>query len=232
MKSYAIVIKDDETSEYGFDRLKYSSKNVGNTFEIERFNAVIPGNVDSIISEENVHWNWPHRGTELDIQSGIKKMGYGGKDPKRRKACGMSHYLLWKQSAQTDTPILILEHDAIFETQLDATVLLQSGFEVVGINDPRGATRLASKFHTMVQTADREILPVPEIDKPEIAQGLAGNSAYLIKPEGAKMLLELVSKFGMWNNDAIMCKQLMPDMLGVTKVYYTKTQALPSTTMN
>ena len=62
-----------------------------------------------------------------------------------------------------------------------------------------------------------------------IAQGIGGNSAYYIKPEGAKKLLELVDEYGAWPNDALMCHQLVAN-LGVTKTHYTTVQRLPSTT--
>jgi GR25 family glycosyltransferase involved in LPS biosynthesis len=67
------------------------------------------------------------------------------------------------------------------------------------------------------------------IDDDKIPQGLAGNSAYIIKPEGARRLLELVKEYGLWPNDAIMCRQLI-SKLGITKTYYTKVQGLESTT--
>jgi hypothetical protein len=63
----------------------------------------------------------------------------------------------------------------------------------------------------------------------EVAQGIAGNSAYIIKPWAAKELIEKVYEYGMWPNDAIMCQQIVP-WLGVTKLYYTKVQGLRSTT--
>ena len=70
---------------------------------------------------------------------------------------------------------------------------------------------------------------VPKIDHYDIPQGLAGNSAYIIKPSGASRMLELVKQHGLWPNDALMCRQLVP-RLGVTKKFYTKVQGLRSTT--
>jgi GR25 family glycosyltransferase involved in LPS biosynthesis len=72
-------------------------------------------------------------------------------------------------------------------------------------------------------------MPVPTIDEFNIPQGLAGNSAYIIKPEGAKNLIEASREHGLWPNDALMCKQIIPNM-GVTKTYFTRVQGLPSTT--
>lgn len=231
MKAYAIVLSNSETSEVGYRNLLKSSSDVDNRFFIERFDAVTADTVDNIMSELEIEWKWPHTGSEFDQKTGIKKVGYGGKDPKRRRACGMSHYLLWKQCAETNEAMLIFEHDAIFIARLYTDPIVNSDYSVIGLNDPHNATRLPHKYHKVVQDSTEEILPVPKIDKEEIAQGIAGNSAYMIKPDGAQKLLELVKEHGMWNNDAIMCRQLMPGMIGVTKTYYTKVQQLPSTTM-
>lgn len=231
MKAFAIVITDNKTSEKGYKNLMQSSSRVDNRFFIEKFEAVTPKRVDDLMQELNIEWTWPHTGSEFDQKAGIKKVGYGGKDPRRRKACGMSHYLLWKQCAETEEPILVFEHDAIFTTKLLLDPLLNSRYSIIGLNNPHNATRLPHKYDAIVQKSTEEILPVPEIDKQFIAQGIAGNSAYMIKPAGAQKLLELVKEHGMWNNDAIMCRQLMPGMIGVTKTYYTTVQKLPSTTM-
>ena len=231
IKAYAIVISDNETSAKGYKNLIRSSSKVDNRFFIEKFEAVTTKNVDDVLNKLKVKWTWPHTGSEFDQKTGIKKIGYGGRDFQRRKACGMSHYLLWKECAEKNEPMLIFEHDAIFKEKLEFDTLLESEFQIIGLNDPFGATRLPDKFDKIVKQSEEEILHVPEIDKPQIAQGIAGNSAYMIKPKGARKLLELVEEHGMWNNDAIMCRQLMPGMIGVTKTYYTTVQKLPSTTM-
>ena len=231
MNSYAIVINGHRVSENGYKELSRSSNSVDNEFFIEKFDAVTSETVDDLIQELGIRWTWPHTGSEKDQKTGITKTGYGGRDPKRRKACGMSHYMLWKQCAETNEPMIVFEHDAVFNCKLNYQYLLDSHYQVIGLNDPRGATRLPNKYHEIVQKSTEEILPVPKIDKEHIAQGIAGNSAYMIKSAGAQKLLDLVQEHGMWNNDAIMCRQLMPDMIGVTKTYYTKTQKLPSTTM-
>jgi GR25 family glycosyltransferase involved in LPS biosynthesis len=232
MKAYAIVINGHEVSNKGYDVLVQSSNKFDNRFFIEKFDAVTPDVVDDLILSLSIQWTWPHSGSEKDQKTGITKVGYGGRDPKRRKACGMSHYMLWKQCAENNEPLLVFEHDAIFNTKLNCQHLIDSSYQVIGLNDPFGATRLPNKYHEIVQKSTEDILPAPKIDKEHIAQGIAGNSAYMIKPLGAQKLLDLVKEHGMWNNDAIMCQQLMPEMLGQTKTYYTKVQGLPSTNMS
>ena len=84
-------------------------------------------------------------------------------------------------------------------------------------------------FAEKVERLEAEYQYTPWIDSQSVPQGLAGNSAYIIKPEGAKQMLELVDRYGLWPNDAIMCRQLFP-LLGVTKTHYTWIQGLRSTT--
>ena len=68
------------------------------------------------------------------------------------------------------------------------------------------------------------------VDDVEVPQGLAGNSAYLITPKGAKKLLDKVREVGLWPNDAVMCKQFFPWMQVVYPYYTTIQRGLKSTT--
>ena len=61
-------------------------------------------------------------------------------------------------------------------------------------------------------------------------QGLAGNSAYIIKPAFAKKLIDKLKEKGGWPNDSLMCKQFFPDQLKVVYPYFTKVQGIQSTT--
>ena len=144
----------------------------------------------------------------------------------------MSHYRLWHECIKSNQPILILEHDAMFVHRMNEKTLqfiLDSKYDIIGINNPLMATRRAQKFFDIVKSNNQQLQPVPAIDEFNIPQGLAGNSAYIIKPAGAKALLEAAEQYGAWPNDALMCKQLISNM-GVTRVFYTKVQGLPSTT--
>jgi GR25 family glycosyltransferase involved in LPS biosynthesis len=231
MKTFAIVIKDNDTSETGYRNLCKSSKNVNNTFEIERFDAITPANVDECISDEGIRWNYPSVSISRDIVTGLIKTPYKTKNQKARIACAMSHFYLWKKSVELSEPILILEHDASFIKLIDFKPS-DYKFGVLGINDPRGATRRSSLFYDIIQKNNEAFQPVPTIDEDNIPQGLAGNSAYIIKPSFAKDLIEAVYFYGLWPNDALMCKQIFPARLGVTKKFYTTIQKLESTTVN
>jgi GR25 family glycosyltransferase involved in LPS biosynthesis len=229
MKAYAIVIKGHPISEGGFHELQQSSKAIGNPFDIVRFEAVTPPQVDSMMKAKKLTWNYPDVGSVLDPWTELRKNAYGGRDPKRRVACSLSHYMLWESCVDEDQPILILEHDAVFVQRLDPLPLLESRYGVIGINSPMHATFSFNRYHEMIQESPYELMPPPMLASKEIPQGLPGNSAYIIKPPAAKHLLSLCHKYGLWPNDAIMCQQLC-NFLGVSKTYYTRVQNLKSTT--
>ena len=231
MKAYAIVIRGNRISEEGFNKLENSSETVGNQFKINRFDATTPEQVDHYLIDNNIEWNWPHQGHVIDNELNIRKIAYGGRNPKRRVACAISHFRLWKIAARGE-PILILEHDAEFIEYFDPRFILEnSKYNVIGINDPRGATRLPEKFYSMVRGNTEQIQPTPIIDNMQIVQGIAGGSAYIIRPEGAVKAIESVYKYGMWPNDAQLSIQVLgPNQLGVTRTFYTKVQSLTSTT--
>jgi len=228
MKAYAIVIKDNEISEHGFKNLVESSFRVKNDFTINKFEAITPPYVNATMEEHHIKWNYPWVGKVSDFATGLTKTAYRTKNPDARIACALSHYLLWKTAITLDETILILEHDAMFINKIDFDPD-RSNMWAIGINNPLGATRKSREFYTAVINNTAWCQPVPTIDRQDIPQGLAGNSAYIIKPKGAQKMLDLVKQFGLWPNDALMCKQLMP-RLGVTKKFYTNIQNLKSTT--
>ena len=228
MKAYAIVIDGNEISELGYGRLAKSSWDVENEFTLERFNAIIPSNVLDLMESDQIRWNYPWEGQVTDFQTGLIKTAYQTKDFRKRMACAMSHYCLWVKSFETRENILVLEHDAEFTNKLDVDIE-KTVFGILGVNSPLGATRKSQLYHDVIQRNSSLYQEVPYVDDIKIPQGLAGNSAYIITSWAAKELIDKVREYGLWPNDAIMCRQLFP-FLGVTKKYYTKTQGLKSTT--
>ena len=125
---------------------------------------------------------------------------------------------------------MIMEHDCEWIRPFDVDLVVKSKYNIVGLNDPIGATRKALVFNDVIQKRKNEsIIDVPIVDDIKVPQGLAGNSAYMIKPKGAEQMLTLVQNYGLWPNDAIMCRQLVKG-LGVSKKFYTTVQRLQSTT--
>jgi len=182
------------------------------------------------LKKEKLIWNYPWEGRVSDIKSGLIKSAYQTADPRKRISCFVSHWYLWQKCVKLDEMILILEHDSRFIKKLPAdSTFARADFDIIGINDPSMATRKSKLYHDMILERVDFFQPVPRIDEFNIPQGLAGNSAYVIKPAGAKLMLELSQEYGMWPNDALMCYQLVPK-LGVTRNFYTRIQGLRSTT--
>lgn len=228
--AYVIRIRGHGVSLEASSNMMVSSKNVGNDFDVLPFDATTPEDVADLLMSSGFNWTYPWHGEVKDMRSGLTLRGYETAIPQRRIACFFSHYRLWKGVVENDEPTLIFEHDAIFTSRLPTDLLLNSKYDIIGLNDPRGATRLSHKFWQIMCNGKSDVIPVPKIDSPMVPQGLAGNSAYFIKPAGAQKLLDLVKEHGAWPNDAIMCQQLMPRQLGVLRVPVTGLQKVESTT--
>ena len=215
-----------DVSELGFAKCKESSEYVNNSFSLKRFNAITPSDVDELLTSYGIKWNYPWQGQEIDFSTGLVKSAYVTARPKARIAAALSHYTLWKKALEE--PIMVLEHDAYFITKFDLDISKSKG-DIIGINNPLGCTRRSREFYQKIIENQSMYQPAPTIDEFNIPQGIAGNSAYIIKPAGAKRMLELVDEHGLWPNDAIMCKQLVPNLM-VTRKFFTSIQNLRSTT--
>ena len=235
MRAFVITIPDHRESNEAADRCiashrrLHASSLLPGIFTIEKFNALTPKDNNDYIINNELRWNYPWDNIEHDLKSGLTKSPYTTTNKEAKISCALSHHKLWKLCVEIESPILILEHDAFFIKKLGLDVI-ENNYNIIGINDPRGATRRSQDFYDNVVAHEGPVTPCPYIDSINIPQGLAGNSAYIIKKEGAEKMLELVKEHGLWPNDAIMCKQLVGAKLGVTTDFYTKIQGTRSTT--
>jgi GR25 family glycosyltransferase involved in LPS biosynthesis len=232
MKSYIIAIPNHKESQKAADKCIRSSEEVNNDFKITKFEAITPDRVDDMLKAEDIKWNYPWEGSVTDFASGLTKRAYATKNNDARVACALSHYHLWKSCSSSEESYLILEHDSIFIDRIDYKIIEKSPKLVISINNPRFATRRAVNYINKIKesTPDRQgVVKAPYIDDKSIPQGLPGNSAYIIKPAGAKKMLQLVKEYGLWPNDALMCNQLFFG-LGCTQKFYTQVQGIRSTT--
>lgn len=230
INAYVIRLKENETSVKSAQNLIESSRKVNNEFEIVEFDAITPERVNDLMKLHDLKWNYPWQGSVLDLETGLLKTAYRTAVPEKRIACFLSHYLLWKNCVQSKESMFIFEHDAIFKRNIEIGMLNQSRYDIIALNDPIGATRKAMLFAEEVKKGNESVVGIPSVDSYEVPQGLPGNSAYYIKPAGARKLISLVKSFGAWPNDAIMCRQLMPNQLGIVKQYCTRLQKMESTT--
>lgn len=230
MKAFAIVVPGNNISMSGFNELNESYKKYGHAEGLEMHEAIELHKVEGFCGGNGLVWNYPLEGQISDIKSGLIKSAYQTADLRKRMSCFLSHWYLWQKCKTLDETILILEHDSRFIKKLPAdSTFARANYDIIGINDPSMATRKSKVYHDKILERSEFFQPVPRIDEFNIPQGLAGNSAYVIKPEGAKLMIELTQEYGMWPNDALMCYQLVP-RLGVTRNFYTRIQGLRSTT--
>lgn len=245
-----IGLQNDRVSMTGVRKLITSIKNTNSFVDPFILPATTPETVTTDLAQfgltEN-DWKWPKNPGEsrLDVKSGLQHHGYGAKDWRKVLACLVSHMRAWHYSAQLNIPVLVLEHDAIFAKTFSEknfneliesdsiTVAGEDSIGVIGLNDPRGATRKSSVYLEKVLESTTEgsvKVPAPWIDDKYIPQGIAGNSAYVIGPKAARKLFNLIAEHGLWPNDAIMCKQLMGPILHQAYPFYTGLQGISSTT--
>ena len=230
MQAYIITLIDDHNSRDACNRVIKSIEETGSELEPIIFGATEPWSLEEDMWMK-LDWTYPTKPSEdgLDMKTGLYLEHYKTANLQNRISCMVSHMRLWKEAIDDDETIMVLEHDALF-TRKFVFSDLTDGFKggIVGLNDPRGATRKASLFHSKVSSR-MGLQPVPDLED-NYPHGLAGNSAYIITPKAAKKVLKKVEEIGMWPNDAIMNRQFFPWMQVVYPYYTTIQKGLKSTT--
>lgn len=240
VKGFVITMPDHPASVAMAENLEASIRKTRTKLDVERFDAVVPKNdqggtsiTDAMLKVfgNSVRWSWPIENGETLIcfRTGLHLKQYPAIDQRRVKACALSHFSLWAKCIDLDEPIVVLEHDAYFTRKFNPDDYADEEWGVIGLNDPRGNTRKGQKFHSMISGGLQRVPQIDDASEPPLPMGIAGNSAYIIRPHAAKDLLNKIVEVGMWPNDAIMCRQIFP-WLRVTYPYYTNVQAGISTT--
>ena len=174
--------------------------------DVEKFQAVSGARGERVMAAHGLKWTWAKGNTAPSNcpLTGLMQHPYGKLAPKI--GCSMSHYLLWERCVITDEPILILEHDAVF-----LRTLPDIDFKgICQINDPLGATPHGLRWHNEMVKRGPGVFQKTKVMSGLQPDGLAGNSAYLIKPFAAASLMATFKRLGVWPNDATMCIQLFP----------------------
>ena len=224
MKCFVIYDKNNSVSVSAANRCKKSTK-----LELEFFQQTSPDTLKKDLAGfPPMPWKYPLNDQfGIDRDTGMILKPYRTNSMEKVFACTISHARLWKKSIELQEEIMVLEHDAIF-TRPFKPFDWEGG--VLGLNDPRGATHSSHSYNKQISNS-KGIKDAPWVAKElDLPQGLAGNSAYIIKPYFAQKLLDKLKEVGGWPNDSIMCKQFFPGELKVVYPYYTKVQGVKSTT--
>lgn len=180
----------------------------------------------------------------LDLATGLQLNAYRAKNPLKIVACTISHMRAWAQACKTNRMIVVLEQDAWFIKKFKIGDLTQAAdndktWGVMGINLPvAGHTRRAGDYLDAMNQHLQEhpkklLMPPPTINRigeAPVPQGLAGNSAYVIKPWAARELLTKTLELGIWPNDALMCKELFPWIRQIVHPFTSIQESTTSTT--
>jgi len=234
MKAFVITIQDHEYSENKARNCIMSGKRFG--VDAENFYGVDKHTGVATMKGCGLEWTWAKNNTGPDIcpHTGLQQFPY--KDASgnfasidTKVACSMSHYMLWTRCVQLDEPILILEHDALF---LRAVPDVEFN-GICQINDPTGATRKGNWWSLQMEHRGEGVFEKTWITSESerlTPDGLAGNSAYMVKPWAAQELIDTFHKIGVWPNDATMCKQIFPYLEEyypfITKVEQTQSTSI------
>lgn len=182
--------------------------NTGNHFglDVRPFWSTPVDQVEAECKRCGIRWTWANgnRSKSVCPITGLKQHPYRTKDVRMRMGCSLSHYQLWERCAETGQPILILEHDAVFDRPLPN----HEWRGATMVNDPRGASPNGERWAAALKAKGAGIHPKSVMNHDDVPDGLSGGSAYVITPETAAKAIETVAKIGMWPNDAILCRQL------------------------
>ena len=154
MKAFCITVKDNPISESGFNACWQSCREIAKyDFNVERFNASTDHyGVASEMIDWDLVWNYPWEGKVSCMATGLIKSAYPTAIKDKNEWPQQCHIFVYGQSAlKQKEPILVLEHDAFFMKKLDYQYLLDSKYDIIGINNPLGATRRAQAFHDIIQ---------------------------------------------------------------------------------
>lgn len=203
MKAFVITLAGHSYSEAKAQQCIDTAATIGG-LEVEKFVAVDRTRASDVMRAYGLTWTWAHGNQSAGVcpRTGLNQHPYGSLAAKI--GCSMSHYLLWMKCAVLNEPLLILEHDAVFVRRFEE-------FEFEGIcqiNDPAGATPHGKWWSESMAARGAGVYRKTKIFEDSRPDGLAGNSAYVVKPHAARNLIDAFRNLGVWPNDATMCRQL------------------------
>jgi len=183
MRTFIITLKEVEFSKQMAERCRESARKVGYKPEIETFWGVLGSDWKNHIPEgpKTLAWNL--------AKKTIAPIG----------GCFTSHYLLWKKCLELNEPILILEHDAHFESNIPEEVL--NFDKCVNLGSPSFFREDCCNF-----------IEPKEGLHPLRDNIFFGHHGYAIKPDGAEILVDEVEngKKRLWRNDLFVNKKSHP----------------------
>lgn len=141
-------------------------------------------------------WNNLRLYFPLDAKETRKRLGVQG--------CFLSHYLLWTRVYETNKPLLILEHDAICLRKIPKNLYQNTDYDVLNLD---AHSRLNKNYELHVLNDYGSNISRHGISHISINQitthysHIPGAHAYIIKPSGAKKVIDFTNTHGVFPAD-------------------------------
>jgi GR25 family glycosyltransferase involved in LPS biosynthesis len=206
VKAFVITLDGHAYSQGKAARCIETAAQIGG-IAVERFHAVDRWRAQGVMKSHGLRWTWANENRFPDTcpHTGLRQHPYG--NLKAKMGCAMSHFQLWQRCVDLNEPILILEHDVVFVSEFPQFDF----YGICQINDPDGATPRGQWWsQAMRKRGTVGVHLKTKVLEDDVPDGLAGNSAYVVKPFAAQELIDTVRDLGVWPNDATMCRQLFP----------------------
>lgn len=176
---FIIRIPEEESIEQSLDCAKsIEQHNLSYTF----FDGVYKHNLDTVWKDEDLFLY--HKQSDNKKFAGVK-------------GCFLSHYLLWKKCLKDNEPIIIFEHDALLIRSIPED-LLNYDYDVLNLD--YASRQISNYWEHVEQDHGPAILPWRKADKWGYSQfnksSIPGIHGYIIKPSGAKKLIDFAKKYG------------------------------------
>lgn len=202
-KAFVITMKGRSFSEELAEDCIASGKKFN--IQIEKFNAVQLDDVEPTYKKFNLR--------------PFPKLKFT-RDAKGVRGCFCSHYSLWQKCLELNEPIMILEHDALIIRPIPKDIINKFA-ELCNLDAYSRTTTVYEKHLEKFDGYD----VIPHSPKRPTASGfqyfdkicIKGLHAYIIKPQGAKALMEFTKSKGMLPADIL----VNADSVALTKTKYS-----------
>lgn len=186
MRAFVIRKPNDDLSEKLANECIDSAKQFN--VAVEKVDGVYSDH-DKILEEKNLKF--------------FEKLKEHRKNSNGIKGCFLSHYLLWEKCIELDEPIIIFEHDALMIRPLPTNIL--DLFTHHCILDY--AVHYPNYEEIIANDCDLKITKFPKIEDEKLGfksinkTHVKGSHAHIVKPLGAKTLIESIKKYGVLPSD-------------------------------
>lgn len=182
----------------------------GKQFNIEVYDykSVWKEDTNRVMNELNLFSDYePTAGKKTIFTSGKKIV------PSRRLANGLTHYKLYLECVQLKSPIVILEHDAFFISELPEQLPENLNDSIIQISSHLNrqmtvlSTQTCGRFNKMQKYGKTQKLYRDWSNEsgiiPHPLSGTNGTSGYIIGPNAAQSMIDYVRETGIANADRL-----------------------------